>query len=219
MNAGSRPTESTATGELSCEQLPPEADCPGPAPPKPIPMSPHGPCAGLQERVLGQWGDRQRERAVRGRRDLSGHVRRNRDRPRRAARPRCADRRGKRDLRKRRGPGPFDSSGWPSTCHDEDGLRGRVCVHRHARRGRRDVLPARRHQARPGRVPGSRRECARTLRPQRPRARRRNAQGFAPRNHPREAGPAALERVRRAGSRGDTDQAQFGRPRVTDFPD
>ena len=43
MNAGSRPTESTATGELSCEQLPPEADCPGPAPPKPVPMSPHGP--------------------------------------------------------------------------------------------------------------------------------------------------------------------------------
>jgi hypothetical protein len=43
MDGGSSPTESTTTGELSCEQLPAEANCPGPAPPKPVPMSPHGP--------------------------------------------------------------------------------------------------------------------------------------------------------------------------------
>ena len=39
----SSPTHLTTTGELSCDQLPPEANCPGPAPPKPIPMSPRGP--------------------------------------------------------------------------------------------------------------------------------------------------------------------------------
>ena len=33
---------------LSCDRLPPEAACPGPAPPKPVPMSPRGPVRDVQ---------------------------------------------------------------------------------------------------------------------------------------------------------------------------
>ncbi len=39
---GQSEAKSTPAKELSCEQLPPEADCPA-APPKPVPMSPGGP--------------------------------------------------------------------------------------------------------------------------------------------------------------------------------
>jgi hypothetical protein len=47
------PPATPVAKELSCEQLPAEASCPGPAPAKPVPMSPDGPVHSFKSEYLG----------------------------------------------------------------------------------------------------------------------------------------------------------------------